>query len=56
MKEVSVRQFFIKRFERSPETDKQYYKEWKQRFARGNPERWMDKKSKKVYRAMKRKK
>jgi len=53
MKEVDVEEFFVKRFKRKPEFDTEYFKEWKERFAKGNPERWMDKKSRKVYNELK---
>ena len=44
-----VRKFFIMRFHKEPETDWYYYLEWVRRFESGNPTKWMDSQSKKVY-------
>jgi hypothetical protein len=55
-KEVSVREFFIKRFGRKPEFDKEYFKTWERRFASGKPEIYMDYESLRVYKMLKGKK
>jgi hypothetical protein len=47
---VTARQFFIARFQRTPEEDKQYYGEWEHRFKTGYPENYMDSISQSVYR------
>jgi len=47
-----VREFFQKRFGRSPESDPGYYQEWVDRFASGHPEVWMDSKSKEIYKSL----
>ena len=44
-----IREFFIRRFNRQPESDRFYFEEWVDRFYTGNPTRWMDSKSLEVY-------
>lgn len=51
--EPSVREFFVRRFGRQPEHDLAYFRTWKERFRYGNPEVFMDSKSLKVYRDLK---
>ena len=44
-----VRKFFIKRFQRQPEDDLEYFNEWVARFATGFPEQFMDSESRYIY-------
>lgn len=49
MAKITARQFFIARFQRTPEEDKYYFKEWEDRFKTKQPESYMDSISKRVY-------
>jgi hypothetical protein len=42
-------EFFIRRFEKLPESDADYFGEWKERFKTGHPESFMDSESLAVY-------
>ena len=48
-----VRKFFEERFERSPESDPRYYRQWWVRLNSPSPEKWMDDETKRVYRDIK---
>ena len=54
-KEISVKDFFVKRFKKDPSSpvEKSYFSEWVHRFNSGHPEKFMDSQSLKVYKRLK---
>jgi hypothetical protein len=44
-----LREWFIKRFRKTPEQDKSYFNEWVERFDTGSPYRYMDFESRRAY-------
>jgi len=47
-----VREFFVRRFKREPESDPLYFAEWVYRFNTGDPVAYMDSEGRRVYESL----